>query len=267
MDIMTLIGYLIGIVSIITAIVLHRRDQKKITQLQRSLKKHQTRLTEKASEIDKSLKRNERNKDIDFFKVEPEETNDAFYDHFGNKIRAAKKNIFLTGRGITKLEKENYYLVAKEYTENFIIALEKHSLLSVTRVQFSDRACPTWYELWYKVWQVAPDRVKFFILDTNEVITADESPWHDMVHVASIDFHNSEKCVAEFMIPIHKDEPGEGSIEIAGSALFMERNPLLCESIKRRIFFLTMTKQCRKIDNEEKWLNEIEKAKDQHDIQ
>ncbi len=273
MDILEITGFAVGVVGFLYGIVIRAIDKKEMKRLQDLREKSQKSLqdktveisilqkslAEKQQEIEKTLKKNERNKDIEFFKVQPEETNDKFYQFFGNKIRHANKSIFLTGRGITNLNKGADYKIAQNYCENFKHALRNKESLNVTRVQFSDRADKKWYELWYEVWKIAPNRVHFFILDSPEALTAN-SPWHDMVHVAAIDFNSLEDCVSEFMIPVHKDEPGEGTVEMAGSALFIEKNTSLSENIKKRIFLLTLSSQCRRIDSKPKWEEEIKKG-------
>ncbi|MFS4454991.1 hypothetical protein [Maribacter sp. 2304DJ31-5] len=254
------INILVAFVSIMLtgflSIYLYRKQNKKsneqINEINERAKKQLVEANERAEKqlAEVSKKADERldkvNNGVDFYPIREGSINHNFYNHFERVIKQAKEDIYITGRGLNMDSRDKK--IAEDYIKSFKNSLSNNSGLMITRVQYGENASEDWYSEFKELWQKFPKQLHFYVLD--------DSSNHDILHVATIDHQDSENCVTEIMLPTKKDVEDKEK-EIAGSAIFVQKNIDLAISIKNRI--KSIIPKCKKIDTIEKWEELINK--------
>lgn len=166
----------------------------------------------------------EKNHGILFLPIHFKRIHQEFYDHFEKRIKNAKTSIYITGRGLIMEGPDRQ--IALDYISSFRRALERNKELKIVRIQYGENVHEDWYKEFKQLKASYPERLTFYVLD--------EESNHDMVHVAAIDPDDEKNCIAEIMVPSIKLD-GDVEKEIAGSAIFIDGNIDIAQSIRDRI--------------------------------
>lgn len=153
--------------------------------------------------------------------------NHKFYDHFRKVIRSAKQDIYITGEGFECADSEG-----KELAESFIEAFKQvlKQGISVVRIQTRLQTNNLWASLLADLLAEYPDRFQLYALKKEKV--------SQMSSVCVIDPENSQASVVEIMLSTQRLF-GTTAADLAGTAVFIERQEILARDLRSRILSLT----------------------------
>jgi hypothetical protein len=153
--------------------------------------------------------------------------NHKFYNHFTNVIRSAKQDIYITGEGFECADNEGREL-AQSFIEAFRQVLRRQ--VSVVRVQTRLQTNSLWASLLADLLADYPDCFQLYALKKEKV--------SQMSSVCVIDPENSQTNVVEIMLSTQRLF-GTTAADVAGTAVFIERQEILARDLRRRILSLT----------------------------
>lgn len=160
----------------------------------------------------------------------PSGYNQDFYDYFVKVIKNAKNNIYITGDGFSNLSSVESKEIAKSYVNAFTSALRVNTNLHVVRLQTKAQSDPEWFKMTARMIDEFGDRFEFYVLPDGK---SDQ-----ISSVCTIDPKDKQNCISEIMLS-RETLRGTESIDLAGTAFFIEGKEALAENLTTRILKLT----------------------------
>jgi cation transport regulator ChaC len=149
--------------------------------------------------------------------------NEPFYDYFIAKINNAKRQIYLTGDGFG-CKNLTGIRIAENYHDAIRRALRRG--LTVVRIQTSRNTSQRWAEMLAELVGEFPAQFELFL--------PRESIGASMVSVCALDPEIADNCLVEMMIT-SRTIFGTTHADVAGAAIFIERNQKLARELRNGI--------------------------------
>lgn len=172
-----------------------------------------------------------------------------FYTYFTEKIRSAKKSIYITGDGPNMIFSDDKGKnIADDYINAYRYALNRN--VSIVRIEFGNEFHPKWKKMVKELIQDFPDLFQFYFLK--------EKTNTQIVSLCTIDHELKSGNVVEIMLPIEGMQ-GTKKKKLAGPVIFLHNSQRTAIDITRELVEIIKRDECVERINSVEKLERISK--------